>query len=181
MTGTPSPPGNPDAATLRAAAEQYHSGERRDALVFTLLGAANVGAALAVLFSAPGQRLLAAALGSIGILELVPGIWSLRRAGRRAAEAEQAIAASPRAWRDEELDRLRRILEARRKLRIADAAFFLAFIGVVALAPPGERLAWLAVPGQMVLLPLLNVAMERRTRRLAATLEGAGPAAAART
>ncbi len=181
MTGTESHPGALDAAALRAAADQYPSGERRDALVFTLLGAANVGAAIAVLLSAPGQRLLAAALGSIGLLELVPGIWSLRRAGRRTAEARQAIAASPRAWRTEELGRLRRILEARRKLRIADAAFFLAFIGVVAMAPPGERLAWLAVPGQMAVLPLLNVAMERRARRLASTLEGSAAAAPAGT
>jgi hypothetical protein len=44
---------------------------------------------------------------------------------------------------------------------------------VVALAPPGERLAWLAVPGQMALLPLLNIAMERRTRRFAAALAAA--------
>jgi hypothetical protein len=180
MTGTESHPGAQDAAALRAAAAQYHSGERRDALVFTLLGAANVGAAIAVLLSAPGQRLLAAALGSIGLLELVPGIWSLRRAGRRAAEAEQAIATNPRAWRTEELTRLQRLLEGRRKLRIADAAFFLAFIGVVAMAPPDERLAWLAVPGQMVVLPLLNVAMERRARRLAAALEGSAAAAPAR-
>ena len=179
MTGTESHPGALDAAALHAAAAKYHSGERRDALVFTLLGAANLAAAVAVLLWAPGQRLLAAALGSIGLLELVPGLWSLRRAVRRATEAQQAIAASPRAWRTEELGRLRRILEARRKLRIADAAFFLAFIGVVAMAPPGERLAWLAVPGQMAVLPLLNVAMERRARRLASTLEGSAAAAPA--
>src|SRR5512137_2974964 len=112
MTGTESHPGAPDVAALRAAAEQYHSGERRDALVFTLLGAANLGAAVAVLLSAPGQRLLAVALGSIGLLELVPGLWALRRQGRRAAEAQRAIATNPRAWRTEELGRLQRLLEA---------------------------------------------------------------------
>jgi len=52
--------------------------------------------------------------------------------------------------------------------------FFAAFIAVVWLAPPGERLAWLAVPGQMALLPLLNVAMERRARRFAAVLARTG-------
>jgi hypothetical protein len=172
MTEMEPQPGAPDAATMRAAAEQYHAGERRDALVFTLLGAANLGAAVAVLLAAPDQRLLSLALASIGLLELLPGLWAVRRVGRRAAEAERAIATNPRTWRSEELSRLHRLLEARRRLRIADAAFFLAFIGVVALAPPGERLAWLAVPGQMALLPVLNVAMERRARRLATTLEG---------
>jgi hypothetical protein len=172
MTSADNHPGAPDPAVLRAAAEQYHAGERRDALVFTLLGAANLGAAVAVFLAAPDQRLLALALASIGLLELFPGMWALRRQGRRAAEAERAIATNPRAWRAEELSRLHRLLEARKRLRIADAAFFVAFLGVVALAPPGERLAWLAVPGQMALLPLLNVAMERRARRLAGTLEG---------
>lgn len=169
-----SPPS--DISRLRAAAARYFAGERRDAMGFTLLGAANLGAAAAVVVAAPAQRLLAMALCTIGVLELLPGLWAVRRQVARAAEADQAIGARPAAWKTEEAARLRRLLEARRRLRIADAAFVLAFVVVVLLAPPGERLTWIAVPGQMAVLPLLNVAMERRARRLLAAIEP-GPGA----
>src|SRR5512137_1247230 len=157
-------------AAVRHAIDDYYSGERRDALVFTLLGAANLGAAVAVLLAVPGQRLLALALATIGVLELGPGFWALRRQAARHADALVRQRNDPDAWKAEESARLDRVLDARRRLRIADAVFVLAFVVVVLMAPPGERVAWLAVPGQMALLPLLNIAMERRTRRFAAAL-----------
>jgi hypothetical protein len=157
-------------AAIRRAIDAYYAGERRDALVFTLLGAANLGAALTVLLAVPGQRLLALALATIGVLEIVPGFWALRRQGVRHADALSRQRGDPDGWRAEETERLARVLDARRRLRIADAVFVLAFVVVVAMAPASERLAWLAVPGQMALLPLLNIAMERRTRRFAAAL-----------
>jgi hypothetical protein len=159
-----------EQAAVRRAIDDYYAGERRDALVFTLLGAANLGGATAVLLAVPGQRLLALALATIGILELGPGFWALRRQAARHAEALARQRNDPDAWRAEESARLGRVLEARRRLRIADALFVLAFVVVVSMAPPGERLAWLVVPGQMVLLPLLNIAMARRARRFAAAL-----------
>jgi hypothetical protein len=164
MTTSSTPP------SVGQAIDAYFAGERRDALVFTLLGAANLGAALTVLLALPDQRLLALALATIGLLEIVPGAWALRRQGIRHAEARARFRSDPRGWRAEEAARVGRVLEARRRLRIADAVFVLAFVVVVALSPPGERLAWLAVPGQMALLPLLNVAMERRNRRFATAL-----------
>jgi hypothetical protein len=157
-------------AQVRGAIDAYFAGERRDALVFTLLGAANLGAALTVLLALPGQRLLSLALGTIGLLEIVPGFWAVRRQGARHEEALVRHRGDPEGWRAEESERLARVLDARRRLRIADAVFVLAFVVVVVLAPPGERFAWLAVPGQMALLPLLNIVMERRTRRFAAAL-----------
>jgi hypothetical protein len=160
-----------EQASVRRAIDDYYAGERRDALVFTLLGAANLGAAAAVLLAVPGQRLLSLALALIGVLELVPGTWAVRRQAARHATALARQRGDPEGWRAEELERLRRILDARRRLRIADAVFVLAFAVVVLAAPPGERIAWLAVPGQMALLPILNVAMERRTRRFLAALE----------
>jgi hypothetical protein len=150
---------------VRGAIDAYFAGERRDALFFTLIGAANLGAALAVLLAVPGQRLLALALAVIGLLEAIPGFWALRRQSIRQSEALERNAADPAGWRAGEISRLERVLDARRRLRIADAAFFLAFVVVVIMAPPGERLTWLVVPGQMAILPLLNVAMERRNRR----------------
>jgi hypothetical protein len=159
-----------EQAAVRRAIDDYYAGERRDALVFTLLGAANLGAAAAVLLAVPGQRLLALALGFIGLLEIVPGFWALRRQATRHSDALARQRSDPDGWKTEESVRLDRVLDARRRLRIADAVFVLAFVVVVSMAPPGERLAWLAVPGQMVLLPLLNVAMARRTRRFAAAL-----------
>ncbi len=156
--------------SARSAIDAYFAGERRDALVFTLLGAANLGAAVTVLLAVPGQRLLALALAFIGALEVVPGFWAMRRQAVRQADALERLAADPAAWRASEMARLARVLDARKRLRIADAAFFLAFIVVVVMAPPAERLTWLVVPGQMALLPLLNVAMERRTRRFAEAL-----------
>jgi hypothetical protein len=158
---------------VRRAIDTYFAGERRDALVFTLLGAANLGAALAVLLAVPGQRLLAGALAIIGVLEVVPGFWAMRRQSVRLAEALERHAADPAGFRAEEVARLNRVLDARKRLRIADAAFFLAFVVVVVMAPPGERITWLVVPGQMALLPLLNVVMERRTRHFAAALAAA--------
>ena len=155
---------------VRRAIDEYFAGERRDALVFTLLGAANLGAALAVFLAVQDQRLLALALATIGVLEIVPGIWAVRRQGFRLAEALARQGSDPEGWRAEESARLARVLDARRRLRIADAVFVAAFVVVVALAPPGERLAWLAVPGQMVFLPLLNIVMARRTRRFAEAL-----------
>jgi len=155
---------------VRSAIDDYFAGERRDALVFTLLGAANLGAAVTVLLAMKDQRLLSLALATIGLLELVPGFWALRRQGVRHAEALVRQQDDPEGFRAEESVRLDRVLDARRRLRIADAVFVLAFVAVVALSPPGERLAWLAVPGQMVLLPLLNIAMARRARRFAAAL-----------
>jgi hypothetical protein len=157
-------------ASVRSAIDTYFAGERRDALVFTVLGAANLGAALTVLLAVPGQRLLSLALAIIGLLEIVPGYWAVRRQGARHEAALIRQRGDPEGWRAEESERLARVLDARRRLRIADAVFVLAFVVVVTLAPPGERLAWLAVPGQMALLPLLNIAMERRTRRFAAAL-----------
>lgn len=157
-------------ASIRSAIDTYFAGERRDALVFTLLGAANLGAALTVLLALPDQRLLSLALATIGLLEIVPGFWAVRRQGIRHADALIRQRGEPDAWRAEESERLARVLDARRRLRFADAVFVLAFVVVVVLAPPGERVAWLAVPGQMALLPLLNIAMERRTRRFAAAL-----------
>ncbi|MGA8890541.1 MAG: hypothetical protein WB493_03160 [Anaeromyxobacteraceae bacterium] len=157
-------------AAVRHAIDEYFAGERRDALVFTLLGAANLGAALTVLLAVPDQRLLALALATIGLLEIVPGFWAIRRQAARHADALARQRSDPEGWKAEEAERVARVLDARRRLRIADAVFVLAFVVVVVLAPPGERLAWLAVPGQMALLPLLNVAMERRTRRFAAAL-----------
>lgn len=159
-------------SSVSRAIDVYFAGERRDALVFTLLGAANLGAAAAVLLGVPGQRLLALALAFIGALEIVPGVWAVRRQAARHADALARHRSDPGAFRADEMERLRRILDARRRLRIADAVFVLAFVVVVLLAPPGERLAWLAVPGQMALLPILNVVMERRTRRYLAALEG---------
>ena len=157
-------------ASVRNAIDAYFAGERRDALAFTLLGAANLGAALTVLLALADQRLLSLALATIGLLELVPGFWAIRRQGVRYAEALARQRGDPEGWRAEESARLARVLDARRRLRIADAVFVLAFVVVVMLTPPGERLAWLAVPGQMALLPLLNIAMARRTRRFAAAL-----------
>jgi len=157
-------------AAIRGAIDDYFGGERRDALVFTLLGAANLGAAATVLLALADQRLLALALATIGLLEIVPGFWAVRRQGARHADALLRQERDPSGWRAEESARLGRVLDARKRLRIADAVFVLAFVVVVVLAPPGERLAWLAVPGQMALLPLLNIAMERRTRRFAAAL-----------
>jgi hypothetical protein len=157
-------------ASVRSAIDAYFAGERRDAMVFTLLGAANLGAALTVLLALPDQRLLSLALATIGLLEIVPGSWAIRRQGVRHEAALTRQRGDPEGFRAEESERLARVLDARRRLRIADAVFVLAFVVVVVLAPPGERLAWLAVPGQMALLPLLNVAMERRTRRFAAAL-----------
>jgi hypothetical protein len=159
-----------EQAAVRRAIDDYFAGERRDALVFALLGAANLGAAMAILLGVPGQRLLALALATIGLLEIGPGFWALRRQAARHADALIRQRNDPEAWRAEESARLDRVLEARRRLRIADAVFVLAFVVVVAMAPPGERVAWLAVPGQMALLPLLNIAMARRTRRFAAAL-----------
>ncbi len=159
-----------EQAAARRAIDTYFAGERRDALVFALLGAANLGAFLAILLAVPGQRLLALALGLIGLLEIVPGFWALRRQVARHADALVRQRSDPEIWRTEESDRLRRVLAARRRLRIADAAFVLAFVVVVLMAPPGERVAWLAVPGQVMFLPLLNIAMARRTRRFAAAL-----------
>ena len=161
-----------EQSSVSRAIDAYFAGERRDALVFTLLGAANLGAAATVLLAVPGQRLLALALAFIGVLEIVPGAWAVRRQAARHAEALTRHRSDPVAFRSEEVERLRRILDARRRLRIADAVFVLAFAVVVLLAPPGERLAWLAVPGQMALLPILNVIMERRTRRFLEALEG---------
>jgi len=155
---------------VRRAIDEYFAGERRDALIFTLLGAANLGASVAVLLAVPEQRLLGLALALIGVLEILPGAWALRRQVARHAEALDRHRSDPEGWRADESARLQRVLDARRRLRIADAVFFLAFVVVVILAPPGERLAWLAVPGQMALLPLLNIAMARRTRRFAAAL-----------
>lgn len=155
---------------IRRAIDEYYAGERRDALVFALLGAANLGGGVAILLTAPGQRMLVLALAAIGLLELVPGFWALRRQGSRHADALTRQRGDPDGWKAEESDRLARILAARRKLRLADAAFVLAFVVVVAMAPPGERLAWLVVPGQMVLLPVLNIAMARRTRRFSEAL-----------
>ncbi len=163
-----------EQAAVRRAIDDYHAGERRDALVFTLLGAANLGAAVTLLLAVPGQRLLAVALGTIGLLELVPGAWAIRRQSARHADALARQRSDPEAWRAEESQRLARVLEARRRLRFADAVFVLAFVVVLLLSPPGERLPWLAVPGQMALLPLLNIGMARRTRRLAAALDEAG-------
>ena len=157
-------------ASVRNAIDAYFAGERRDALAFTLLGAANLGAALTVLLALADQRLLSLALATIGLLELVPGFWAIRRQGVRYVEALARQRGDPEGWRAEESARLARVLDARRRLRIADAVFVLAFVVVVMLTPPGERLAWLAVPGQMALLPLLNIAMARRTRRFAAAL-----------
>ncbi len=157
-------------AAVRQAIDDYFSGERRDALVFTLLGAANLGAAATVMLALPGQRLLALALATIGILEIVPGFWAVRRQAARHAEALAQQQRDPEGWRAGESARLGRVLDARRRLRIADAVFVLAFVVVVVLSPPGERLTWLAVPGQMALLPLLNIAMARRTRRFAVAL-----------
>ena len=128
---------------------------------------------MTVLLTLPDQRLLALALATIGLLEIVPGFWAVRRQAARHADAVLRQERDPEGWRAEESARLARVLDARKRLRIADAVFVLAFVVVVALAPPGERLAWLAVPGQMALLPLLNIAMERRTRRFAAALAAA--------
>jgi hypothetical protein len=158
------------SGTVRHAIEDYFAGERRDALLFMMLGAANLGAALAVLLGVPGQRLLALALVTIGVLEIVPGSWALRRQTVRHGEALARRHIDPAGWRAEESARLQRVLQARKRLRIADAVFFLAFMVVVILAPASERMTWLAVPGQMALLPLLNIAMARRTRRLADAL-----------
>jgi hypothetical protein len=155
---------------VRRAIDEYFAGERRDALVFTLLGAANLGAALAVFLAVPDQRLLAMALATIGALEIVPGFWALRRQGIRHADALARQQGDPEGWRAAESERLARVLDARRRLRIADAVFVAAFVVVVVLSPPGERLAWLAVPGQMALLPVLNIVMARRTRRFAEAL-----------
>lgn len=155
---------------IRGAIDAYFAGEKRDALLFTLLGAANLGAAITVLLTMADQRLLAFALAAIGLLEIVPGFWALRRQGIRHADALARQRSDPGRWRAEESERLGRVLDARRRLRIADAVFVLAFVGVVALSPPGDRLAWLAVPGQMVFLPLLNIAMARRARRFATAL-----------
>lgn len=160
-------------AAVRRAIDEYFAGERRDALVFTLLGAANLGAAVTVLLALADQRLLALALATIGLLEIIPGTWAVRRQAARHADALLRQEQDPARWRAEESARLGRVLDARKRLRIADAVFVLAFVVVVVLAPPGERVAWLAVPGQMALLPLLNVAMERRTRRFAAALAAA--------
>jgi hypothetical protein len=158
------------SGAVRRAIDDYFAGERRDALIFTLLGAANLGAALAVLLAVPDQRLLGLALSLIGALEFLPGLWALRRQVARHAGALDRQRGDPDGWRTEESARLKRVLDARKRLRIADAAFFLAFVVMVILAPPGERLAWLVVPGQMALLPLLNIAMARRTRRFADAL-----------
>jgi hypothetical protein len=157
-------------AAVRQAIDDYFAGERRDALVFTLLGAANLGAAATVLLALTDQRLLALALATIGLLEIVPGFWAIRRQASRHADALAQQRNDPEGWRARESERLARVLDARRRLRIADAVFVLAFVVVVVLSPPGERLTWLAVPGQMALLPLLNIAMARRTRRFAAAL-----------
>jgi len=155
---------------IRLAIDEYFAGEQRDALLFMLLGAANLGAALAVLLAVPGQRLLALALATIGVLELLPGSWALRRQAARQTDALTRQRSDPEGWRTEESARLRRVLDARKRLRIADAVFLLGFVAVVLLAPPDQRVTWLAVPGQMALLPLLNIAMARRTRRFAAVL-----------
>jgi len=160
----------PGDGSIRDATERYFRGELRDALVFAVWGALNLAAAALVLELLPSQRLLAIALATIGALQFLPGLWALRRHARRLTEARGEIARAPDAFRAGESDRLRRLLEARRRLRIADAAFFAAFVAVVWFAPAGERLVWLAVPGQMALLPLLNVAMERRARRFAEAL-----------
>ena len=159
--------------SVRRAIDDYFAGERRDALVFMLLGAANLGAALTVLLAVPGQRLLALALATIGVLEVVPGSWALRRQTVRHGEALARRQVDPAGWRAEESARLQRVLRARKRLRIADAVFILAFVVVVILAPESERMTWLVVPGQMALLPLLNIAMARRTRRFAAVLAAA--------
>jgi len=165
----PTPPA-PSEGPIREATERYLRGERRDALLFSSWGALNLlGAVLAFRFL-PQQPLLPLALATIGALQLVPGLWAVGRNRLRLGEARTRLSTSPETFRSAEADRMRRLLEARRKLRIADAAFFAAFIAVVLLAPKGERLIWLAVPGQMALLPLLNVAMERRARRFAAAL-----------
>jgi len=161
------------SGAVRRAIDDYFAGERRDALVFMLLGAANLGAALAVLLAVPGQRLLALALATIGVLELVPGSWALRRQMARHGEALARQRVDPEGWRAAESARLQRVLHARKRLRIADAIFLLAFVAVVTMAPASERVTWLAVPGQMVLLPLLNIAMARRARRFAGVLAAA--------
>jgi hypothetical protein len=155
------------------AMDRYYGGERRDAALFAALGGANLVAAAILLVVAPGQRFLTFALLSIGLIEIVFGFLALRRHERRHAEVRAAAARDAAAYRAEEAERLRRLLEARRRLRIADAAFFAAFVIVVAVAPAGERLPRLAVVGQMALLPLLNLAMERRARRYLGEL-GAG-------
>jgi len=163
-------------ASIRAATERYFQGERRDALVFAFWGALNIGGAAAIWRLAPDQRLLALALLTIGVLQLVPGIWAFRRHTLRLAGAREQLATAPASFQAAEGDRLRRLLDARRRLRIADVAFFAAFVAVVLLAPPAERMTRLAVPGQLVLLPLLNVAMERRARRFAEALSQPAPA-----
>src|SRR5512137_1467450 len=111
------------SGAVRRAIDDYFAGERRDALVFMLLGAANLGAALAVLLAVPGQRLLALALATIGVLELVPGSWALRRQMTRHGEALARQRVDPEGWRAAESARLQRVLHARKRLRIADAIF----------------------------------------------------------
>jgi len=162
----------PAAGSIREATERYFGGERRDALVFACWGALNIaGAALAWHLD---QRLLLVALLIIGTLQFLPGLWAFRRQTARLAAAREQLATEPDGFRASESDRLRRLLDARRRLRIADVAFFAAFAAVVLLAPPSERMARLAVPGQLVLLPLLNVTMERRARRFAQALSRPG-------
>src|SRR5512137_1516336 len=96
------------SGAVRRAIDEYFAGERRDALVFTLLGAANLGAALAVLLAVRDQRLLGLALATIGALEIVPGFWALRRQGVRHAEALTRQRGDPEGFRVEEAARLDR-------------------------------------------------------------------------
>jgi hypothetical protein len=161
------------SGAVRRAIDAYFAGERRDALLFTLLGAANIGASVAVLLAVPDQRLLGLALALIGLLEILPGAWALQRQVTRHAEALDRQRGDPEGWVAEESARLQRVLDVRKRLRIADALFVVAFVFLVIRAPAAERLAWLIVPGQMALLPLLNIAMARRTRRFAEALASA--------
>jgi len=161
------------AASRRVREEMraFVRGERREAALGALLGAATVVLAVALALQGGPWRWAAAPLAPMGALQAALGARSFWRSRRQASDLGVALASDPGRFQHDEQARVARILVALR-VGLALAGALLVVGAAVALLRRGDE-AWSAMGAGLAAEAALLLAMDAWALSRAKSYQGA--------
>jgi len=120
-------------ALVRGQMWDYFSGEKSEALVFVVSGAASTTAGIALGSRADAYpRAAGITMASIGLVEVAAGVFYYLSIDKRTAQLEARLAEDPAAFRSEELARIGGVSARFVLFKLTEVALICAGVGLVA-------------------------------------------------
>ncbi len=166
------------AEALRAAMLEYYAAEKREALVFLVVGLFTVVVAILLARGAVLERAMGYPLVAVGLVQLAVGGVGQVRAGRKLAAVEAALARDEEACRGAEIPRMRRVIAGFRLYQTIEIALLALGLALTfgLRARPALHALGIGLVVQSSVMILLDRLAQRRAARYAAALEDGPPA-----